>query len=162
MKKVLWIFVLLLAITSIGGYFFLKNNPPLEVSILIISDNRKSVVVGVGNNGFREVKILDVSVNNQEKPLKTRIQVSNAVQGFIMPEDYSNEDAKKFGFTKVDKVVLKTGTAASTYMEKLNNGTATKEDEIYGLSVWHNEEVKDVHITYSYLGISFDRPVRIN
>lgn len=152
MKRKLWNSVLLLIIIIGGGYFFLKFNPPLEIGTLASSKDNKSVVVGVGNKGFREIKILDVSVNNNEKSLKTRIQVSNAIQGFIKTDD---DDT-------TDEIAIKTGTSPSSYFEKLDEGTASKDDEIYGVSVFHNEEVSKVHIRYSYLGISFNETVILN
>ncbi len=93
MKKKIWSSVLFLAIIIGGFYFFLKFNLPMEIGTLASSEDNKSVVVGIGNKSFSEVKILDVSVNNNEKPLKTRLQVSNALQGFTITNDYNNEEA---------------------------------------------------------------------
>lgn len=137
-------------------------NPPLEIGTLASSEDNKSVVVGVGNKGFREIKIVDVSINNNEKPLKTRIQVNNAIQGFIITDDDTNEEAEKFNFMNTDEIAIKTGTSPSFYFEKLDDGTASKDDEIYGVSIFHNEEVSKVHIKYSYLGISFNETVTLN
>ncbi len=162
MKKKIWSSVLFLAIIIGGVYFFLKFNPPLEIGTLASSEDNKSVVVGIGNKGFREVKILDVSVNNNKKPLKTRLQVSNALQGFIITDDYNNEEAKKYGFTNIDEVAIKTGTSPSSNFEKLDGRAASEKDEIYGVSVIHKEEVNKVHIRYSYLGISFNDTVAFN
>lgn len=162
MKKKIGISVLFLAIIISGVYFFIKFNPPLEIGTIASSGDNKSVVIGVGNKGFREVSILDVSVNNGEKPMKTKLQVSNALQGFIIMNDDNEEKARKFGFTDIGKVTIKTGTSPSSNSEKLGNGTATKKDEIYGVSVFNNEEVKKVYIKYSYLGISFSETVTFN
>lgn len=159
MKKEIWIPVLCLAIIIGGFYLFIKINSPLEIGTLASTEDNNSVVVGVGNKGFREIKILDVTVNNGEKPMKTRLQVSNALQGFIITNDDTDEKAKKNGFTDIGKVAIKTGTSPSSNFEKLDNGTATKNDEIYGITVFHNEEVNKVHIKYKYLGISFNETV---
>ena len=127
------------------------------------SEDNKSVVVGVGNKGFRVIKILDVTVNNGDQPMKTRLQVSNALQGFVITNDDTDDKAKKNDFTDfIGKVAIKTGTSPSSNFEKLDNGTATKNDEIYGISVFHNEEVNKVHIKYKYLGISFNETVILN
>lgn len=161
MKKI-WISVLLLAITIGGVYFFIKFNPPLEIGTLASSEGDKLVIVGVGNKGFSEINILDISVNNGEKPMEMKIQVSNALQGFTLTNDDTTVEAKKYGFTDIDKVALRTGTSPSSNFEKLDNGTATKNDEIYGISVIHNEEVNKVHIKYKYLGILFNDTVIFN
>ncbi|VEF46143.1 Uncharacterised protein [Bacillus freudenreichii] len=89
-----WISALLLIIIIGEGYFFLKFNRPLEIGTLASSEDNRSVVGGVGNKGFSEVKLLDVSVNNKEKPLITRLHVSNATQGFIIIDDDTNELGK--------------------------------------------------------------------
>ncbi|WP_216831407.1 hypothetical protein [Alkalihalobacterium elongatum] len=145
-----------------GVYFLLQYNPPLEVGTIASLEDNKSVVVGVGNKGFRDIKIVDVSVNNNEEPLETSIQVSNTLQGFIITDDYNSEEARKYGFTNIDEVTIKTGTAPSSNYEKLDAGTASINDEIYGVSVIHNEEINKVHISYSYLGISFSHTVAFN
>ena len=101
-------------------------------------------------------------MNNGEKPMKTRLQVSNALQGFNITNDDTDEKAKKFGFTDMGKIAIKAGASPSSNFEKLDNEKATKNDEIYGISVFHNEEVNKVHIKYNYLGISFNETVIIN
>ena len=126
MKRKLWISLLLLLLIIGGGYFVFKVNPPLEIGTLASSADNKSVVVGVGYHGFREVKIADVSVNNNEKPSTIRMQVSNALQGFIITDDYMRVEAKEFGFMNSDEVAIKTGTSPSSYFEKLDEGTASK------------------------------------
>ena len=154
--------ILILVIIIGGVYFLLRFNPPLEIGTVASSEGNKSVVIGIGNNGFREVKILDVSVNNSENPLETRLQVSNALQGFIITEDYNSEEVKKYGFNNVDEVAIKTGTSPSSNYEKLDDKTASKDDEIYGISVIHNEEINNVHIEYSHFGMTFNDTVYLN
>ncbi|MGM7636322.1 DUF6366 family protein [Bacillus sp. Hm123] len=154
--------ILILLIIIGGTYLSLKFNPPLEIGTIASSEDHKSVVVGIGNNGFREIKILDISVNNNEKPLKTRLQVSNALQGFIITDDYNGEEAKKYGFINIDEISIKTGTSPSFNYEKLDDGTASKDDKIYGVSVIHNEEINNVHIQYTHFGMTFDDTVYFN
>ncbi|MGG4445467.1 hypothetical protein HP398_08025 [Brevibacillus sp. HB1.4B] len=146
LKKKLWIFVLLIAIFMGGFYFLVKGNSPLDIGTLASSNDHKSVVVGIGNKGFGEVKILDVSVNNDEKPSKTKVQVSNALQGFIVTDDYDNKESIPYGFQNIEDIAMKAGTS-------------TKNDEIYGLSVIYHEAINRVNIKYSYLGITFDEMV---
>ncbi|MGE7916857.1 hypothetical protein, partial [Lysinibacillus xylanilyticus] len=89
MKKKHWVPILILALTLIFGgvYTFVLFNPPLEISTLGTAVGNKSVVIEIGNKGFREVKLLEVSVNNNEKPSKTKVQVSNAIQGLILCQE---------------------------------------------------------------------------
>ena len=161
MKKKIWMPVLFLAIIIGCVYLFIKLNSPLEIGTLASTEDNNSAVVGVGNKGFREIKIVDVTVNNGEKPMKTGLQVSNALQGFIITNEDTDEKEKN-DLTDIGKVTIKTGTSPSSNFEKLDNGTATKNDEIYGISVIHNEEVNKVHIKYKYLGILFNDTVIFN
>ena len=154
--------ILILVIIIGGVYFLSKFNPPLEIGTIASSVDNKSVVIGIGNNGFRDIKILDISVNTNEKPLKTKLQVSNALQGFIITDDYNNEEAEKYDFTNIDKVTIKTGTSPSSNYEKLDDGTASKDDEIYGVSVIYNQEINNVHIKYNHFGMTFNDTVYLN
>jgi len=162
LKKKIWFSVLILVIVIGGLYSLVKFNPPIEIGTLASSEDKKSVVVGIGNKGFLEVKNLDVSVNNNEKPSKLKVQKSDAVQGFIITDDFENQESEKYGFKNIGDIVLKKGTAPSSYFNKLDDGTATKDDEIYGVSVIHHEAIFKVDIRYSYLGISFNETVFFN
>ena len=162
MKKKIWISVLILAIVIGGLYSLVKFNPPLEMSTLATSGDKKSVVVGIGNKRFLEVKNLVVSVNNNEKPSKLKVQKSNALQGFIITDDYDNRESEKYGFKNIEDIAIKGGTDPSSYLKEINDGTATKDDEIYGISVIHHEAIFKAHIKYSYLGISFTETVFFN
>ena len=159
MKKKIWISVSILVVIIVGIYFLLKLNPPLEVGTLASSGDSKSVVVGIGNRGFQEVKILDVLVNNNDIPAETKIQVSNALQGFVITDNYNNEEAKEYRFMNVNDVTIKAGTSSSSNFEKLDDGTASEKDEIYGVSVFFDKEINAVTIKYSYLGIPFKETV---
>lgn len=161
LKKVR-ISVLILMLIIVGVYFFLKLNPPLEIGTLASGDDKRSVVVGVGNKGFQEVKLLDVLVNNDDIPLETKIQVSNALQGFIITDHYNNEEAEEYTFMNINEVAVKTGTSPTSTFKKLDDGTATKNDEIYGINVFYDKEINKVDITYSYLGIQFIETVTLN
>lgn len=162
MKKKVWISVSIFLVIIVGVYFILKLNPPLEIGTLASGDDKKSVVVGVGNKGFQKVKILGVLVNNNDIPMETKIQISNALQGFIITDKYNNEEAEEYTFMNINDVAIKTGTSPTSTFKKLDDGTATKNDEIYGVSVFYDKEINKVNIKYSYLGIQFKETVVLN
>ena len=98
--------------------FIYKIQFTIGNSTLYISEDNKSVVVGVGNKGFRVIKILDVTVNNGDQPMKTRLQVSNALQGFIITNDDTDDKAKKNDLPDtIGKVAIKTGTSPSSRLK---------------------------------------------
>ncbi|MCT2345822.1 DUF6366 family protein [Niallia taxi] len=147
--------MVILVIIIFGVYFLLKFNPPLEIDTIASNEDNKSVVVGIDNNGFRDVKILDVSVNNNEKPIETKLQVSNSLQGFVLTDDFQSEEAKAYGFTNIEDEVIKAGTSK-------DDETVSKDDEIYGVSVIYNEEINNVYIEYSHFGMTFNDTVYFN
>ena len=147
--------ILILLLIIMGVYFLLKSNPPLETGMVAISENNKSVVIGIGNNGFSEMQILDISVNNDEKPFTAKLQVSNALQGFVLTDDYKSEEAKKYRFINVGEVVIKPG--GLSYDEVLS-----KDDEIYGVSVIHEQEIFNVHIEYKHFGMTFTKTLYVS
>ncbi|KMM38458.1 hypothetical protein [Guptibacillus hwajinpoensis] len=157
MRKNFLILVLSIIIAVCGLYAYLIFNPPLEVGTLASTKNEKSVVVGVGNTGLTGVEIVSVTVNNNEDPLQTKVQVSNPLQGFIITDDYYSEESTKYRFTEIEQVNIKTGTAPLSNFQNLDEGAASENDEAYGISVTFSEPINEVQITYKYLGISFEK-----
>lgn len=162
MRKKIWISILVLVITIAGVYFFVKFNPPLEIGTLGLSGDNKSALIGIGNKGFQKIRILNVSINNNEKPSETKIQIDNASQGFIVTDDFTNESSKNYKFVDIDEVVIKTGTSPSSTFEYSDDGSDSDTSEIYGISVLHKEAINQVHIKYRYLGIPFNETVIFN
>lgn len=157
MKKKRWIFALIIVIATVGFYSFIKFNPPIEVNTLGISQSQKSVVVGIGNTGFSKMKILNVSVNNKEKPVETKVQVSNDSKGLIITEDFHSEEAREFGFTNIKNVTI----PAKTSFSDREKSSESKNDKLYGISALHNEAIHTVYIKYRYLGMSFEETISV-
>lgn len=144
-----------------GAYFFLKANPPLEVNTIGTTGDNHSVVVGMGNAGCRDIQIEAVAVNQYEEPEDTQIQLSNSLQGYVLTDDFQSKEAEQFRFVEVDQATLKPGTSLSDTLEKSQDGKVSEDDEIYGLSILHHEEIRTVHIKYSYFGINLFEEVEI-
>lgn len=158
MKKKSWIFALVIVIAAVGFYSFIKFNPPIEVNTLGMSQSHKSVVVGIGNTGFSKMEILNVSVNNNEKPLEAKVQVSNDSKGLVITEDFNSKEAREFGFTNIKDVTILAKTSFSDREKDADN----KNYEIYGISTLHNKAIHKVYIEYRYLGISFEETVSVD
>ncbi len=142
---------------AVGGlYASIIFNPPLEVGTLASTKSEKSVVVGVGNKGLRGLEIVSVTVNNNEAPLQTKVQVSNPLQGFIITDDFYSEESTNYRFTEIEQVNIETGTSPSSNFQNLDKGSASEDDEAYGISVTFSEPINEVRIKYKYLGITFD------
>lgn len=162
LKKKVWLVGSIVALIVLGIYLLVFFKPPLEVGAIFTDGDKKSVVVSVGNKGLQHVKILDVKVNNNNKPDETKIQVSNNLLGFTISHDFDSPEAAEFNFTDPEEVVINTGTSPTDNYKKMDNGTATVDDEIYGISVLYPTTIFKVDITYSYLGIPFNETVVLN
>lgn len=163
-KKILIVVLTLMAFVALasGTLMFLKSNPPLETNTLASNENQHSVIVGFGNKGWGDIHLTEVAVNNYEEPMENKIQMSNAMQGFIITDDFQSEEAQPYRFTDIDEATIKTGTSPTGTLEKQNNGSASEDDEIYGLSVMHDEEIHSVHIQYSYFGVTLFEEVELD
>lgn len=57
---------------------------------------------------------------------------------------------------------IKAATSPSSNFEKLDDGTASKDDEAYGISVFYDKIINKVKIKYSYFGIKFKETLVLN
>lgn len=154
--------IIILLLFVVGTYFVLKFNPPLEISTIASNEDNTSVVVGIGNSGFMQINRLDVTVNNHEKPIEAKMQVSHAVQGFVVTDDFQSEETAGITFVNINEVGIATGTSPSDHFEKLDDGTASEVDEIYGISVIHDEAINQLQIKYKHFGMTFEEIVEIH
>jgi hypothetical protein len=134
LKTIGLITVLMLLIISIGLFSFVKYNPPLVIGTVATSVDEHIVIVGIGNKGVNDVKVKKVLINDNEEPSKQKIQVSNPLKGFIISDD-SNSEARNYHFVNIGDVTIQSNTSPATQFAKLDNGTATESDKIYGLTV---------------------------
>ncbi|MGG1629708.1 hypothetical protein [Rossellomorea sp. NRS-1567] len=159
MKKRWIAAVLLLVAVVVGGaYIWVRENPPMEIGMISQNEDGKFVLVEVTNHGFREAKVVKVTVNNDEAPEKVKMQVSNLLKGFVLGDDDRDE---KVEYKNLKDVVINGGSSQSEQMEKLNDGTATKDDTIYAVHVFHDEAVSRVMIEYQYMGMTFHETVEV-
>ncbi|QHE60296.1 hypothetical protein [Rossellomorea vietnamensis] len=56
---------------------------------------------------------------------------------------------------------VKEGPTNAKQMDRLDDGTATKEDRIYAVNVFHDEKVMQVQIEYQSLGMTYRETVDI-
>ncbi|NLY78419.1 MAG: hypothetical protein GX072_00525 [Lysinibacillus sp.] len=155
MKKALLIAFILVLLVG-GVFMYIKATPPLLTGTIFKSEDKQTVVIGIGNKGFSDLKVTHVKVNNHADPNGTKIQVSNALLGFAGTFDEHAEATKNIDYKNVEDVSIPKGTVPEEIFEKQDEGTATEEDTIYGLTVTHHEEIHNVHIKYRYLGILFN------
>lgn len=156
MKKLLlfaFVFVILIG----GAFFYIKATPPLVTGAIYKTEDEKTIVIEIGNKGFADVKVTHVKVNNHGDPNSISIQESNALEGFVL----NPEANEKIEFKNVEEVSIPKKHIPEEIDAKQDEGKATEEDKIYGLTVTHHEHISNLHIKYKYLGIVFNKNVLV-
>lgn len=161
MKKTLLIAVLSILILTAGLFSFIKLNPPLVSGTVAAFENNHTVVTAIANEGYRALEITDISVNSNEEPQEQYMQVSNPLLGIVVSDDYEREDAA-YGIREVEDVSIVPGPSPSEQIQNVNNGTATEDDLLYGVSVIYDEPIHSVQLEYSYFGLSFDKTLSVD
>ena len=160
MKK--WWTILLLVVVIVGGtYLWLRENPPMEIGMIGQNEDGTSILVEVTNHGFREAKVVRVTVNHDDAPEKVKMQVSNLLKGYVIIDDIGGQLPIEVSLQNIEDVFIKAGPTNSEQLESLDAGTATKEDTIYAVNVFHDERVRQVMIEYQYFGMTFIETVEI-
>ncbi|MGG4168908.1 hypothetical protein ABEW00_15815 [Rossellomorea vietnamensis] len=157
MKKRWWVAVLFLMVAVVigGCYVWLRMHPPMEVGVVASNESGTSVLVEVTNHGFRDAKVTGVTVNNDEAPEEVKMQVSNLLRGYTVTDGPGDPLPEGISFENVGDVKIKAGPTNSEQLASLDDGTATKEDMIYAVNVFHDEKVHRVLIEYEYLGMTY-------
>jgi hypothetical protein len=162
MKKRLITAVLLSVAVVVGGiYYWVIENPPIEIGMIGQNEDGTSVLVEVTNHGFREVKVVSVTVNNDDAPEMVKMQVSNLLKGYVMIDDIGDQLPIEVSLQNIEDVFIKAGPTNAEQLESLDAGTATKEDTIYAVNVFHDERVRQVMIEYQYFGMTLIETVEI-
>jgi hypothetical protein len=162
MKK-RWIVALLFLVAVVvgGTYFWVRENSPIEIGMIGQNEDGTSVLVEVTNHGFREAKVVKVTVNHDDAPEKVKIQVSNLLKGYVMIDEIGDQLPIEVSLQNIEDVFIKAGPTNSEQLESLDAGTATKDDTIYAVHVFHDESVSRVLIEYQYIGMTFHETVEI-
>ncbi|MEI2665741.1 hypothetical protein [Rossellomorea sp. LJF3] len=162
MKKRLWMIVLFLMVAAIGGgYMWLRFHPPMEVGVVAQNAGGTSVLVEVTNHGWKDAKVTGVTVNGDEAPDEVKMQVSNLLRGYAITDGPRDELPEEISFENMGDVRIKAGLTNAEQMDRLDDGTATKEDRIYAVNVFHDEKVMQVQIEYQSLGMTYRETVDI-
>ncbi|MFE8697594.1 hypothetical protein ACFYKT_14725 [Cytobacillus sp. FJAT-53684] len=152
MKRILIICISLVIVLFAAGYLCLKFLPPFTAIQSASAMENQIVLVDVGNNyPFGDIQIQDVMVNNNSKPSKAKVQVSNHSKGFIISDNFDGEEAREYSFKDLDEVMLKPKTNPKEQLKEVNEGKADKAAIIYAITLSHEEPVHKVIIKYRYL-----------
>lgn len=158
-RVMLYVFVAVF-ITFVGGFLWLKTNAPMVAAISGSSSENQILLVQVGNKShLANIHIEEVLVNNDETPENVKVQVSNALKGFIIWSNFEGKKEIEYNFTDLTAVELKTETDPQEQADKINKGTATVKDTIYAITINNDNKVQKVIIKYRYLGLKFKKVI---
>lgn len=145
-----------------AAFLYIVFNPPFVQGPIITAKDNHLVVVGVGNKGLRDVTLEGVRVNNGEEPLQANVQISNALKGFNVTEAVDESEAEEKGFTDVSGMKVDGGTSPKKILRKLDKGTATEKDIIYGITILHDKPIESVQVKYRYISFPFQKTIVVN
>ncbi|MFF2878514.1 hypothetical protein ACFVR2_19560 [Gottfriedia sp. NPDC057991] len=156
MKKII-VSVLLLIILVVAYFVLIKQKPPIETGRIVPSDNGKGIAIEIGNIGLSDIHLKKILINNEEVPKGTKVRVGSGFQEYDSSEVFNFEKQN----TKVQSLVLKPNTSPKNLIKKQNQGTASTKDKVYELSILHSKKINRITIKYRYLGIPFERVIRL-
>ncbi|WOV83856.1 hypothetical protein PGH26_13380 [Sporosarcina jeotgali] len=162
MSKKLWIPIVSVLVLIAGIYTFLKLYPPLETGTIASNLDQTLYLVGVGNRGLGTIQLVNVTVNVEETPTEAKVQTCDALTGFTLTDDYRTEELNGCGVRDLKDVVIKKGTSPAKTFAKHDEGTVTKEDLIYGVTVKNDLPIQTVNIEYRYFGIPLRKVVELD
>lgn len=144
MKRLAWIFVVLLGIYVVTTVGVIIKKPPLTNNGLteytIPGDELKYSLV-IENHGIEQVTIKEVLINGELKPDRTAIGVGNR----LVLGEVENSNTISLHSTKDFAILpMKEVTAKGNWV-LLN----------YGVVIWNEEPVDSVDIHYTYFGIPY-------
>ena len=148
MKKKWTVFILIIIAVGIGFYFLLAQ-PKLDANVAGTTKSKKSIVITLDNDGFRDVHIKNVYVNDNQKPDIAKLQGHG--KGFVISDTFDEKDYHFFDYRTTPIPPL-----------KKNKDGLDSIDSGYALSLHHKTVVHSVNITYTYLGKTFYQALTID
>jgi hypothetical protein len=153
-------FIVLIASVSIYMHFL---SSPIQVTQYTKSNDNKSIVLGIENKGWRDVKLVEVTINGRHIPKSVDLGIgySSLHVGFDTVDQYveyvpldSRGVQPKLSNEKLLEQFEKLG------QEKLSDGALLPTN--YGVRIVSDIEIDSVSIRYKYLFFSIKRDVYLN
>ena len=148
---------ILVAIGCAAIAVYLWAKPPLVEGALYTEQENQHVIISLGNEGVTAIQIEEIFVNNGETPSATGIQVSHALAGYSLSTGFK----KGTPVTPIDEMTIPTNSHPLVVYEKLDAGTATTADLIYGLQISHHQAINEVTSHYLYAGLPLKKVINL-
>ncbi len=141
-----------LLLSAIMLYLLFLRPTPIKVGGFTSFAGENTIIFEVINEGFSDVELLDVRVNDGQKPAKAELGVSyslHLVGGGGLDEDSEIE------FVDIREVPLKPELMSDEKRAALDQGSRIPLN--YGVRLYNDEPVNQIEVKYRYWGITFTR-----
>lgn len=141
-----------LLLSSILLYLLFLRPTPIKVGGFTSFTDENTIIFEVINEGFADVELLDVRVNNGMNPAMAELGVSyslHLVGGGGLDEDPDIE------FVDIREVPLKPELLPDEKRAALNQGSRIPLN--YGVRLYNDEPITQIEVKYRYWGITFTR-----
>ncbi|RAR42850.1 hypothetical protein [Paenibacillus sp. MDMC362] len=141
-----------LLLSAILLYLLFLRPTPIKVGGFTSFTDENTMIFEVINNGFADVKLLDVRVNTGMRPAKAELGISytlHLVGGSGLDEDPDIE------FVDIWEVPLKPELLPDEKRAALNQGSRIPLN--YGVRLYNDEPITQIEVKYRYFGITFTR-----
>ncbi|MFE0559767.1 hypothetical protein ACFW1P_27980 [Paenibacillus sp. NPDC058910] len=133
-------------------YLLFLRPTPIKVGGFTSFTDENTMIFEVINEGFADVELLDVRVNDGRKPAKAELGVSyslHLVGGEGLDEDPDIE------FVDIREMPLKPELVPDEKRAALGQGSRIPLN--YGIRLYHDEPIIQIEVKYKYGGITFTR-----
>lgn len=133
-------------------YLLFLRPTPIKVGGFTSFTDENTMIFEVINEGFADVELLDVRVNDGRKPAKAELGVSyslHLVGGSDLDEDPNIE------FVDIRELPLKPDLMPEKKRAALDQGSRIPLN--YGIRLYNDEPITQIEVKYKYGGITFTR-----
>ncbi|MGC6584124.1 hypothetical protein ACPV3A_04035 [Paenibacillus sp. Dod16] len=141
-----------LLLSSILLYLLFLRPTPIKVGGFTSFTDENTIIFEVINEGFADVELLDVRVNNGMKPAKAELGVSYSLH--LVGGEGLDEDPD-IQFVDIREVPLKPELMPDEKRAALNQGSRIPLN--YGVRLYNDEPITQIEVKYRYGGITFTR-----
>ncbi|PRO64528.1 hypothetical protein [Alkalicoccus urumqiensis] len=161
MGRRFWIVTAVLAALVLAGssiYIYLQIYPPLAVASTYSSGDRDDVVMEIGNSGIRTIELETVEVNGTA-PEEAHLQrIDPAEEQLALIGSATDADGE---FLSLQGAVLETDTSPRSVRRRVENGSSSGAESLYGLGLAMDEAIETVWIRYRYFGIPLEQTIEV-
>ncbi len=153
-KKIVLSLLSTLIVALIIGFIFLRNLQVLKISGITQSSDIKMVILELKNSGFRDIKLLNVTMNESQIPDRSELGVSYSNR--LVIGDGLEEDPNIKFYDNISEIKIK---PATNQEEKKLIIQSKKRPTDYGLRIYSKKQIVNVTIKYKYLGLIYRKEV---